>query len=321
MSLTMSQAHGRWSRVRREAGLSVAILALATFLSVPLSVAQASFPGTNGLLTFDVYRDTTSIGNETCSTRNCQILRMYSLRPGARRVAPVPTCRSRECQDRYPAWSADGRRLAFMRLIFLDPGNAEPTRQDLGVFRARAEARVLEQDAAVPAWGPQGELTFLRGTRLVIRSPDGTVSSLATGAGIPNHPDWSSRGTIVYTKAQGDRPAGLFTLRPGGKPRRIARDARDPSWAPDGRRIVFTRLSKPGLWVISTRGGRPRRIGTYSGDSPTWSPNGRWIAFYRRRSIYVVRPDGSRIRRLYRLRRPGLLNHLSWQSLQRKDQR
>lgn len=298
----------------RRSAMYSAIVALALIPTTSSSVAHASFPGANGVLAFDVYRDTTSVGNETCSSLNCQIVRIFSLKPDSRKASRVPTCPGRECQDRHPAWSRDGRKMAFMRQVFLEPGNAEPTRHDLGVFSpGRGAIRVLEQDAAVPAWGPGGSLVFVRGTRLIVRSPEGELQTQRTGAGIPNTPDWSSRGTIAYTRRLDNGGAAIFTLRTGAAPRKLVSDALNPSWSPDGRKIAFQRLSKPGLYIVSAKRGRCRRVGTVSGKAPAWSPDGRWIAFHRGRSIYAVRPNGSRLHRLYTLREPGTLNHLAWQ--------
>jgi len=293
----------------------------AVMLSLLLggSVAQASFPGRNGHLAFDVYRDTTSIGNESCSTANCQDQRIYSVAPVSRRIQQKPTCGESECQDSYPAWSADGSRLAFNRLVFIEPGNAEPTRVDLGIYRRGRAPRVRAEEAFEPAWAPGGHrIVFIRSNRLAVFSTrSGEVAPQRTGAGIPRTPDWSSRGTIVYSRYLDDGAEDLFALRPGGRPRRLTRlgDAVAPSWSPDGRQVVFWRISKPGLYVLSIPSGRVRRLTSRRGFSPVWSPDGKQIAFYRRRTIFTVRTDGSQLRRLYMLRNAGVLDHLSWQPL------
>jgi Tol biopolymer transport system component len=73
----------------------------------------------------------------------------------------------------------------------------------------------------------------------------------------------------------------------------------DPDWSPSGRRLVFTRYSPDGsleeIWIRYASG--ERRLA--EGGDPAWSVKG-WIAFERHGDIYVVRPDGSRLRRVVR---------------------
>jgi TolB protein len=80
-----------------------------------------------------------------------------------------------------------------------------------------------------------------------------------------------------------------------------------PSFAPDGRRLVFTsdRAGTPQLYVTDLEGRSAARL-TYDGDyntSPAWSPRGDTIAFVGRSpqrtlDVYTVRADGSRLQRL-----------------------
>jgi TolB protein len=81
-----------------------------------------------------------------------------------------------------------------------------------------------------------------------------------------------------------------------------------PAWAPDRRRIAFSR--ERALYIVATAGGAARRLSRgIGGDAgnPTWSPDGKLIAYdYRRpgfsiREIWVVGVDGSRPRLVTRL--------------------
>jgi Tol biopolymer transport system component len=84
----------------------------------------------------------------------------------------------------------------------------------------------------------------------------------------------------------------------------------EPSWAPDGRRVAFSRARtdrlgrrSSAIWTVATSGRHLRRVTSPRGyaSQPAWSPDGRWIAYTRsavvdgavRTEIDVVRPDGS----------------------------
>jgi Tol biopolymer transport system component len=82
----------------------------------------------------------------------------------------------------------------------------------------------------------------------------------------------------------------------------------DPSFTPDGRRILFTRNNRA-IWRMNLRGGArtrvrrmPDRLQLDAGD-PNVSPGGGIIAFVGTRSdglraLYTVKPDGSHLRRI-----------------------
>jgi len=84
--------------------------------------------------------------------------------------------------------------------------------------------------------------------------------------------------------------------------------ASSPSFSPDGLRIAFiTNISGlPQVWTMPTAGGYPTLATSF--DDPvgfvTWSPDGQWLAFNVapgggfNEQIYLVRPDGTGLRRL-----------------------
>ena len=84
--------------------------------------------------------------------------------------------------------------------------------------------------------------------------------------------------------------------------------ASSPTFSPDGTRLAFVsdRTGVPQVWVAAVDGGAPLQV--TKGDDPVgrvlWSPDGAWLALSlapgggMNTQIYVVRPDGTGLRRL-----------------------
>lgn len=69
-----------------------------------------------------------------------------------------------------------------------------------------------------------------------------------------------------------------------------------PHWSPDGKRLVFGRMSPPGdIFVINIDGTGLKRLTDYSGhdSEAAWSPMGNKIAFLRDYDLWIMNPDGS----------------------------
>lgn len=161
--------------------------------------------------------------------------------------------------DLDPAWSPDGRRLAY---IYDSEGP--------GLYLSRADGRgarlVSRRGLEAPAWSPTG-------------------NEIALMATIPGQLEGTVR-EAVYIWSHG-RPLRRLTHP----------ETTNPSWSPDGRFIVFEDTDdgpRPTIWVIGTDGHGKRRLGF--GSEPSWSPDGRWIAFADRGQIRLMRPDGNRRR-------------------------
>ncbi|HMC56406.1 MAG TPA: hypothetical protein VKH19_14590 [Gemmatimonadaceae bacterium] len=98
------------------------------------------------------------------------------------------------------------------------------------------------------------------------------------------------------------RDGSIVVAHPDGSNVSQWTDGYDPSWAPDGARLVFSQsncdfyyCSDLGLSILDLRTGHKsiRRLTNGSDLSAAWSPTGSRIAFVRNNALHVIKPDGS----------------------------
>ncbi len=184
-----------------------------------------------------------------------------------------------------PAWSPDGSKIMFMSSMHGDPelftidvtgGNLKRITYSAGVDTS-------------PAWNPKTgqQVAFVsdRGglPQLYIMNADGSnVEKLELqDKGYVIDPAWAPNGQLLAFSWR--RPNGnydLYVMDAATKQiveltRDAARNER-PSWAPDGRHIVFesTRTGSRQIWTMLADGSQPRQL-TFDGhnESPNWSPH------------------------------------------------
>jgi dipeptidyl aminopeptidase/acylaminoacyl peptidase len=159
--------------------------------------------------------------------------------------------------DRYPAWSPDGRSIAFSRdtngafELFVVAADGSNLRQ-----LTRDPSRLEE----FPAWSPDGRRLAFASTAgengdLRLMNADGTgVVSLTEGSENDNAPSWSPDGSkLVFV-----RDGSIFVIgADGSSPQQLTTGSTaysEPSWSPDGTRIAFTDEEAGRLFVISSDG-------------------------------------------------------------------
>ena len=183
-----------------------------------------------------------------------------------------------------PAWSPDGSKLAFMSSSLGDP--------EIFVSDANGgHLKRLTYSAGVdtsPIWNPKTgqQIVFVsdRGGQpaLYIMNADGSnTEKIATlDMGYVVDPAWSPNGQLLAFCWR--RPSGNFDIYAMDIASRqlveLTRDAgrnERPSWAPDGRHLVFesTRTGTRQIFTMLADGSRPRQL-TNDGqnESPNWSP-------------------------------------------------
>jgi dipeptidyl aminopeptidase/acylaminoacyl peptidase len=218
-----------------------------------------------------------------------------------------------------PAWSPDGKRIAYLRSEEKD--TKKTPRYSLWVAEpdgdgARRIAHMSGGGQATPAWSPDGRTIAFTGDfgLDLIELDSGSRKSVAIGL-TASRLQWSPDGTeILY-----DDLTEIGAVRADGSGARTLREALiegSPAWSPDGRRIAFSAQSlasldgKASIVVADADGGSERRLTNGSYDShPSWSPDGRRIVFARspkligsdgRGELYVIGADGRGLRRLTR---------------------
>ena len=232
--------------------------------------------------------------------------------------------RSRDCENRYPCWSPDGRQIAFT-------SNREGGTYNLFVCDADgSHVRALTHErgtgvAYMPSWVGKRIVFGLHREQPEMASihPDGSGLTIL---GRGHDPCLSPDGTkIAYT---GEVPGGVSVFvmdaASSGKTQILNEvnpwGAIFPSWSPDGKTIVYSFKSGEGLelFLIDAAGQHPPRQLTHLKKVCTpaaFSPDGKWISFrctdemYWRspermekvyaekpgdkRPVWVIRPDGT----------------------------
>ncbi len=226
----------------------------------------------------------------------------------------------------HPAWSPDGKWLAFSsdggRFAGHMPGRWEKT-QSLSVYIVRADGSGLRRItrgrgvAGSPQWSPDGNRIFyyetteigavfalfgdmVNGkTQLVsVNVGDGTFTQQTTGDGVRHWPQPLADGSIAYLGTDENRAKSLYRLKDGKVTKGASGDLRSPSWTPDGRTVVFARLSPvdkfevlPGFSIQADF--KLTRLAS-GGFFPALSPLGdKMVVSANMQSLVAMQPDGS----------------------------
>jgi dipeptidyl aminopeptidase/acylaminoacyl peptidase len=200
--------------------------------------------------------------------------------------------------DVDPAWSPDGRRIAFARGV---PGG----NYDIYVMNANGSGvtRITSSPRAdrYPAWSPSGALIAYRGyakptppggSQIFVVHPDGSGATALPKTFGGDQPSWAPDSRRIAFTSTTASPGPVIevtdivthaTAAITGGP--TASD-RYPAWAPDGSSIAFRRLDPSGqgreVWAVAPSGGAPTNLSTVLGAparSASWSPDARNLVF------------------------------------------
>lgn len=217
---------------------------------------------------------------------------------------------------RSPAWSSDGRTLAFVSQDF------QTRRFALRMADASGQAgpALLGEQTRLEelSWLPDGKALLFTGqasvsdTGLFFVNADGSGLRRLTGSESDDgqariSPD--GKQVVFVSDRDGNDDIYLMNID-GSNVRRLTNNpANDihPAWSPDGRWIVFASTRGSGMamnnyniYIMAADGSSQCQL--TSGEAPewkpVWSPDGQWIAYLAlyERELYLVRPDGTETR-------------------------
>ncbi len=220
------------------------------------------------------------------------------LRVGSRVVSSSPDAQA------SPAWSPDGRRLAFVNW-----------RSIWAVGADGSQRRRLVRDALDVAWSPDGRrLVFTRGDDIWTAQADGTrEQQLTRGPLVETAPAWSPDGRWIAFFVLDRSRAGsgeldlmhpdgsarhlLVTVSPAGSDDQQSFELSRPSWSTGGW-IAYG--EPPGIFLVHANGSGRHLIGP--GLEPRFSPDGRRIVFMQpdpdtgAGRLYVMNANGTGVR-------------------------
>ena len=321
----------------------VALALVSASGAVAASVAEASFPGSNGLIAFG------RVGRPfvTAPVLGARTISLADPRSGrSRQLTHVPGRCGREgftWNDFEPSFSVSGDLVVYGHWDRCDPRTPDgiyAIRSDGSGRRLVWRATSGWSSPAIPPSHPLAGCSPSAPTadraslpRSVARIASESCLCRLRSYDLPDEPAWSSTGRLALT-------LGLYRgisgpPQPGGKDLRLAtRSIRDatPDWSPTGERIVFQRAKDVGPTVkgdvltVRPRGKRQRRpmrlTATRDAYFPVWSPDGGYIAYVRAPgipsttgSLWTMRAGDGRGQQ--RVVTGVVANRISWQPLPR----
>lgn len=182
-----------------------------------------------------------------------------------------------------PAFSPDGRWVAYSRE---QGGNSDIWLMDIatGTQRPLTNAPSIETS---PSFSPDGSRIVFESDRsgspqLYIMGLDGAEPQrISFGDGRYGTPAWSPKGDMIaFTKRIGDR-FHIGVMRTDGSGERMLTESfldEGPTWAPNGRVVMFTRVTpggtgQPRLHSVDITGRNMRPLNLdFAASDPSWGP-------------------------------------------------
>ena len=185
-----------------------------------------------------------------------------------------------------PRFSPDGKKII---MSFAKDGNSDIYTRDI---ENKIVQKITDHPSidTSPSYSPDGKFITFNSDRsgfqqiYVMKSDGSKVKRISFGNGIYGTPVWSPRGDLIAFTKLHKKKFFIGVMRPDGTGERLLTEnfyQEAPSWAPNGRVIIFyreTRTDEKGqgfsakLWSIDLTGYNERLVKTETDASdPSWS--------------------------------------------------
>lgn len=195
------------------------------------------------------------------------------------KLYPIGTQPLGQCSA--PAWSPDGKRLAFVQSDRRGNSNIMVLDVEGGRVRQLTDSNCINTE---PSWNPAGtQIAFTsdrEGTpQVYLMEDDGSNIRRLTVEGNYNaSPAWSPNGVMVAYVSRFEGKFDLFVFKLGeGKAYQITTglaSSESPAWSPDERKLIFVSARTGGMQLYTTdlSGSQIKRVMDSPGcQSPRWS--------------------------------------------------
>ncbi|HMA67545.1 MAG TPA: Tol-Pal system beta propeller repeat protein TolB [Desulfosalsimonadaceae bacterium] len=207
----------------------------------------------------------------------------------------------------FPAWSPDGRRIAYTSYA---RGKPEIFVKELG---AGGSPRISYDGVNItPTWVPgtggkmAATLSVSGDEEIYLLTDSGKIDKRLTDSwGIDVSPSFSPDGSeMAFVSKRSGSPQVYIQELGSGDVRRLTYEGSyntEPAWSPEGDRIAYSSMEngRADICVIGVDGGSRQQLTRDSGsnESPAWSPDGSLIVFSSTRSgkakLYVMTASGT----------------------------